>query len=103
MTNLDREFIRWFYEDIYPELGSNRAQAQSMGMIAPINVRDYWMREAYLAGAKTMAQDVLNTLLEWATHCEGLDPELLAPSEVYDRCRENMHVYLTKVLDNAKH
>lgn len=50
--NTDREFIKWFYEEQYPELGSNRRQC--FGMTAGttnINVIDYWMREAFRAGA----------------------------------------------------
>lgn len=99
--NINREFIKWFYEDEYPEFGSNRAQAQSMGMIAPINTRDYWMREAYKAGARMMAQDMLDTLAHYACAVEGLNPELLTPAEVYDRARENLFVYAAMVLDNA--
>lgn len=104
MTNidLDREFIKWFYEEQYPELGSNRAQAQSMGMTASIDVRDYWQREAYKAGARKMAQDILDTLADYACAVEGLEPELLEPCEVFDRARENLFVYVTKVLDNAR-
>jgi hypothetical protein len=50
--NIDREFIKWFYEEQYPELGSNRRQC--FGMTAGttnIDVIDYWMREAFKAGA----------------------------------------------------
>jgi hypothetical protein len=50
--NIDREFIKWFYEEQYPELGSNRRQC--FGMTAGttnIDVIDYWMREAFRAGA----------------------------------------------------
>jgi len=51
--NIDREFIKWFYEDAYPQQGSNRRQ--SYGMTAGttnINTIDYWMREAFRAGAE---------------------------------------------------
>lgn len=102
MTSLDREFIKWFYEENYPEQGSNRAQAQAMGMSASIDVRDYWMREAYKAGARAQAQDMLDVLAAWACAVEGLDPELLTPADVYDRSRENLFAYVTKVLDNAR-
>ncbi len=100
--NLDREFIKWFYEDEYPEQGSNRAQAQAHGMsLTRIDVRDYWMRQAYKAGARKMAQDLLDTLADYATACEGLDPELMTPSETFDRARENLFVYATATLEKA--
>ncbi len=28
--NIDREFIKWFYEEHYPEQGSNRRQCYGM-------------------------------------------------------------------------
>ena len=50
--NIDREFIKWFYEEQYPELGSNRRQVYSTTHgTENINVIDYWMREAFKAGA----------------------------------------------------
>ena len=101
--NLDREFIKWFYEEQYPELGSNRCQVQAMGdfPIGNIDVRDYWMRQAYKAGARAMAQDMLDTLAQYACAVEGLEPEMLEPCEVYDRARESLFVYATRVLDEA--
>lgn len=92
--SLDREFIRWFFEDTYPELGSNRSMVFSYGNPMNKENRDYWMRECYKAGAEAMWLDVNNTLLAYACATEGLDPELLTPSEVYDRARENLHGYV---------
>jgi hypothetical protein len=98
--NLNREFIKWFFEDAYPNLGSNRAQVH---FVAEKSQRDYWMRQAYMAGAKSMAQDMLNTLADYACAVEGLEPELLTPSDVYDRARENLHSYVTNVLKEASY
>lgn len=50
--NIDREFIKWFYEEQYPEQGSNRRQCYGMTVgTTNIDVIDYWMREAFRAGA----------------------------------------------------
>ena len=50
--NIDREFIKWFYEEAYPEQGSNRRQVYSTTQHSQnINIIDYWMREAFKAGA----------------------------------------------------
>jgi len=100
--NLDREFIKWFYDEQYPQAGSNRAQAQALGMPADIDARDYWTRLAYKAGARAMAQDLLDTLCDYACACEGLEPEMLTPSDVYDRARENLFVYVTRALEEAR-
>lgn len=51
--NTDREFIKWFYEEPYPEQGSNRRQVYgTTAGTNNINVIDYWMREAFKAGAQ---------------------------------------------------
>jgi len=58
-----------------------------------------WLEEAYIAGARAMAQDTLDTLGDYACFVAGLEPELIKPEEVYDRAGENLMVYYTKVLD----
>lgn len=51
--NIDREFIKWFYEEQYPEQGSNRRQCYGMTAgTTNIDTIDYWMREAFKAGAQ---------------------------------------------------
>jgi len=97
--NLDREFIKWFFEEPYPDVGSNRA---TVHLVNEKGQRDYWMRQAYMAGASCMAKDMLDALADYATACEGLDPEMLTPSETFDRARENLFVYANQVLDKAK-
>lgn len=94
--NLDREFIKWFYEEPYPELGSNRSQVQghSFNLTPNVETRDYWMREAFKKGAEVMWFDLSFTLLDYACAVEGLEPEMLEPCEVYDRARENLHAYV---------
>jgi hypothetical protein len=99
--NLDREFIRWYYEDQYPEQGSNRSQCHgtAFNFNSDVAMRDYWMRDAYKQGAQAMWDDINYTLLAYACAVEGLDPELLTPAEVFDRARENLHGYVTKQLE----
>jgi hypothetical protein len=51
--NIDREFVKWFYEEAYPKQGSNRRQVYSVTQDSQnINTIDYWMREAFRAGAQ---------------------------------------------------
>jgi hypothetical protein len=87
---LDREFVRWFYEEPYPQLGSNRCGV--MSACDPLNTleRDYWMRQAFKAGAKTLATETTCVLGDWACAVSGLDPELVCPDEIYDRAQENL-------------
>jgi len=99
--NLDREFIKWFYEEQYPEQGSNRCQVHTVSdfSITNIDTRDYWMRQAFKAGAESMWSDVNYTLAQYACACEGLDHEMVTPSEVYDRARESLHNYVNEQLE----
>ena len=65
--------------------------------------RFYDEREAaYIAGARAMAQDTLDTLGDYACACAGLEPELIKPETVYDRAEHSLQVYYTKILDNAE-
>jgi hypothetical protein len=56
--NIDREFIKWFYEEHYPEMGSNRRQCFGMADSTKIDVIDYWMREAFKAGAASQSYQI---------------------------------------------
>ena len=97
--SLDREFIRWFYEDTYPDLGSNRSQVHeaSVHFTPNTETRDYWMRLAYKQGAEAMANETLSILGDWAAACSGLDPELVCPDEVFDRAQENLDLYFEQL------
>jgi hypothetical protein len=92
--NIDREFIKWFYEEVYPEQGSNRRQAYSMTQgTQNINIIDYWMREAFKAGAKAAASDTLETLEDYACATSGLPAELISPDKIYDRAYSSLEHY----------
>jgi len=97
--NLDREFIKWFFEDQYPDVGSNRA---AVHIVTEKGQRDYWMRQGFMAGARAMSQSMLDALADYAGAVEGLEPEMLEPCEVYDRARESLFAYVTRVLEKAK-
>lgn len=94
--NLDREFIQWFYHEPYPDVGQNRWGVMSSARMH-VDTVDYWMRQAYKAGANSMYNEFNGALLDWACACEGLDPELLEPCEVYDRARENLQLYVQQL------
>jgi len=97
--NLDREFIKWFFEQPYPDVGSNRA---AVHLVNEKGQRDYWMRQAFMAGARAMSQETTDILADYACAVEGLEPEMVEPCEVYDRARENLFVYHARILEKAK-
>lgn len=97
MTNnihLKREFVKWFFEQPYPREGMNRAlsfHAETKEQ------RDYWMRQAYMAGALAMANETRCVLGDWAAAVEGLDPEMITPAEVFDRAETNLAAYFERL------
>lgn len=97
--NLDREFVRWYYEETYPEQGSNRSQCHgsAFNFNPDVAMRDYWMRSAFKQGAQAMLLEVNECLIAWACAVEGLDPEMLEPCEVYDRVRENLDAHFEQL------
>ena len=63
--NIDREFVKWFYEDAYPEQGNNRRQVYGTTQNSQnINIIDYWMREAFKAGAQAASNNYEVNALE---------------------------------------
>ena len=95
--NITREFNRWFFDEQYPEMGSNRAQVYMTGNPGNKSNRDYWMRQAFVAGANSMFKEIDTCFLSWACAAEGLDPEMLEPYEVYDRARQNLHYHINQL------
>ena len=92
--NIDREFIKWFYEEQYPEMGSNRCQVYGTTHgTTNVNVIDYWMREAFKAGAKAASDDTLNALGDYACAVSGLEPESITPDKVFERVQINLKDY----------
>ena len=97
--NLDREFIRWYYEEQYPELGSNRSMCHgsAFNFNPDVTMRDYWMRQAFKQGAQAMWLEINECLLAYACAVEGLDPEMLEPCTVYDRARESLFAHVEQL------
>jgi hypothetical protein len=91
--NINREFVRWFYEEQYPQINSNRAQVMKHSGELNTLERDYWMREAFKQGAKILATETTCVLGDWACAVAGLEAETLTPEQVYDRAQENLILY----------
>ena len=52
MSKLDKKFVHWFYDEVYAEPNHNRNgwMREHSDMQNPDH-RNFWMREAFLAGA----------------------------------------------------
>lgn len=62
------------------------------------NADHHTMRECWRAAARWMAYDILATLSDYATACEGLPAERMSPSQKFDEVRDNLNIYLDQIL-----
>jgi hypothetical protein len=91
--SLHHQFSRWFFECEQCE----GKTPDKMFLLKEKGERDYWMEEAYRAGAKAAMNETLCILGDWAAACEGLEPELVVPSEIYDRAAMNLEHYYDEI------
>lgn len=98
--NLDREFIKWFYEEPYPELASNRSMVMDTPQSIPTGIswKDYWMREAFKQGARAMANETRCVFMNYAAAVTGCDPIMISPDEMFERAENNITYYYKEVL-----
>ncbi len=67
--------------------------------VMPDNRTIVLMESAYIAGAKAMMRDTLDTLGDYACACAGLEPRLIKPETVYDNAEADLRIYYDKILD----
>jgi len=84
-TNLN---LKAEFREYYLETFANR----------PAGIYDE-LEAAYIAGAREMAQDTLDTLGDYACACAGLEPRLIKPETVYDQAEADLRLYYDKILD----
>ena len=94
---LAKAFHKWWTGDAYPDLGSSRKKHFETFAKDKENNRDYWMQEAFRAGAQAMANETRCILGDYAAACGGLDPEFICPDEVFDRAEYNLKHYYERV------
>ena len=84
--DLDEAFSKWNddfigYETEYPNYATSH------------------LKVAFLAAARIVAQDTIDTLRDYATACAGLEKENITPEQIYDRAAKSLTVYYTQVLN----
>jgi hypothetical protein len=100
--NLRKEFRNYFDEVEGYALRSERFYAEfEAGIMREKRILE-WMEAAYIAGARIMAQDTLDTLGDYACACAGLEPRLIKPETVYDTAESDLQFYYNKILDNVE-
>ena len=61
-----------------------------------------WLEAAFIQGARTMAQDTLDTLGDYATSVAGIDDECLTITQAFDAAKANLMIYYTQILQDAE-
>jgi hypothetical protein len=103
--DLDKRFDDWFNELESFGLRSERFfdsldQFKSKeGLQANLIL---WLKAAYLHGVRVAAQDSVETLLDYATACAGLEPKLSTLEEDYDHSAEALNTYWRGVLESIQ-
>lgn len=100
--DLNAKFQEYFNEVEGYALRSERFYAEFESGIMREKRILQWMEAAYIAGARKMAQDTLDTLNDYACAVSGCKPEVIKPEEVYDRAHSNLMFYYTQILDEAE-
>lgn len=77
--DLDEAFVYWFDEYDHLEYEDTKL--------------------AFMAAARIVAQDTIDTLRDYATACAGLGTESVTPEQIYDRAADNLMVYYTQILN----
>ena len=95
--NIDREFVKFFYEEHFPTNEHNRAGVMAKASLSNVDQRDYWMREAFLAGAKAMAAETSSTLGEWSASSEGCRPKPMSPDEMFASVKAGLDMYYSTI------
>lgn len=104
VIDLDKCFDDWFNELEVFGLRSERFfdsldQFKSKeGLQANLII---WLKAAYLHGVQVAAQDSVETLLDYATACAGLEPKLSTLEEDYDRSAKELNIYWCDVLGST--
>jgi len=61
-----------------------------------------WLYAAFIQGARTMAQDTVDTLRDYGTAVAGVEHIKYNATESFDNSADNLMVYYTKILDDAE-
>ena len=80
-----------FYDDV---------ETQRFAQDATLMVK--WLEAAFIEGCRTMAQDTLDTLGDYATSVAGINELVYNRTQAFDAARENLMVYYTQILSDVE-
>lgn len=104
-SDLSKKFESYFHEIEAFGLRSERFMASLDSFSSKEALAESmkaWMEAAFVEGAKAMAQDILDTLLDYGTATSGLTEPQRNPTECYDAAHAALLHYLTNELGLVK-
>ena len=100
IINLEDEFNSWFNEIEMYCLRGERFYEELPSMTSHQMLQ--WLKEAYLHGIKTAAQDSVDTLRDYSASLSGIDAYTYNPDEAYAACAVSLDVYWQDVLKDKE-
>lgn len=103
--NLNTKFQQYFHEQEGFGLRSERfydsleAFSNKPALTASMKL---WLEAAFIQGARTMAQDTVDTLRDYATAVAGIDEVCYTSEQAFDAAAENLMLYYTQILQDAE-
>lgn len=94
--DLRDEFNTWLHEQEGFHLRSER-----LGELTDPEVAIKWLRAAYMQGARTVADDTVETLGDYATTMAGVY-SLHTSSAAYDIAAENLNYYYQQIFKDVE-
>ena len=100
MKNIDlkEKFQQYFHELEGFGLRSERFYADMQDAEAMTK----WLEAAFVQGARTMAQDTVDTLRDYATAVAGIDDVWYTREKAFDASADNLMTYYTQILQVAE-
>lgn len=99
-TNLIAEFDKWFNEIELYSLKSERFFDDMKRQNSEVEVM--WLKAAFIQGARTMAQDTLNTLGDYSAAMAGVNNICYNSSQAFDVAHKNLMTYFTQILQDTE-
>jgi len=99
--DLKEAYKQYIYEPEGFALRTERFRAEfEAGM--SVERMEQWLEAAFIQGARAMAQDTLDTLLDYGTACAGVEKDKYSLTDCFDKAHANLHIYYTQVLQDAE-
>lgn len=106
VIDLQEKFDDYFYENEGFSLRAERfyddySNSFKSDAINPA-IMVKWLQAAFYAGARTMAQDTVDTLGDYATAVAGIDNFQYTSEQAFDTARKSLMTYYTKLFDELE-